>query len=177
MVHDNASQLAEPNAGHSDTKKEPRVFLNERQEGTFICPACNKGVIRDLSRFSGIESAVRLKCKCSCGHVYRVLVERRAHFRKSVNLLGRYFYKRGDGVHKRGLIRVRDISQSGLLFAVNSEPEFKTGDTLTVEFTLDDRDRSEIREEGIVKRIQANMVGIAFQTTDHYGKLGHYLFR
>jgi hypothetical protein len=49
----------------SAQKKEHRIFLNDRGEGTFICPACDKGVIRDLSQFSQARTAVRLKCKCS----------------------------------------------------------------------------------------------------------------
>ena len=45
----------------SGETKEHRVFLNDREEGTFICPACDKGVIRDLSQFSQTRAAVRLK--------------------------------------------------------------------------------------------------------------------
>ena len=41
----------------------------------------------------------------------------------------------------------------------------------------DDEDRSQIREEGIVQRIHSNIIGLSFKTTDHYGKLGQYLFR
>ena len=156
---------------------ERRVFLNDRGEGTFICPACEKGVIRDLNQFADTHTAVRLKCKCSCGNVYRVLVERRRHFRKSTNLVGMFSYTQGRGRPVKGLIRIRDISQSGVRFSVNNIPEFTVGDKLIIEFTLDDDERSQIREEGIVRRIHSNMVGLSFKTTDHYGKLGQYLFR
>jgi hypothetical protein len=56
-------------------------------------------------------------------------------------------------------------------------PEFEVGDTLQIEFSLDDEERSQIREKGVVRRIQSNRVGLEFITTDHYGKLGQYLFR
>jgi hypothetical protein len=56
-------------------------------------------------------------------------------------------------------------------------PEFDVGDKLTIEFTLDDEEHSLIREAGIVQRIQSNIVGLDFKTTDHYGKLGRYLFQ
>jgi len=158
-------------------RKENRVFINDRGEGTFICPACSKGVIKDLSEFSEAQSVVRLKCKCSCGNVYRVLVERRRHFRKPVNLAGMFVYQDGQGHQVKGLIRVRDISQSGIRFSVNSVPEFTVGDRLTIEFTLDDEERSQIRETGRVHRIQTNMIALTFKNTDHYGKLGQYLFR
>lgn len=161
----------------SGEAKENRVFLNDRDEGTFICPVCDKGVIRDLSQFAEAKTAVRLKCKCSCGNVYRVLVERRQHFRKPANLVGMFTFQGGKGQPMKGLIKIRDISKSGIQFSVNSMPEFEVGDHLIVEFTLDDEERSQIREVGIVRRINSNIVGLTFKTTDHYGKLGQYLFR
>jgi hypothetical protein len=178
MVQDaGLQQKSIPTADPTTEKREARVFINDRGEATFICTACNKGVIRDLSDFIHTRSAVRLKCKCSCGNVYRVLVERRHHFRKSVNLLGVLFYAGGKCGQVKGLIKIRDISQSGIQFSINSMPEFKMGDKLTIEFTLDDEEHSKIREEGTVRRIQSNIVALKFNTTDHYGKLGRYLFR
>jgi hypothetical protein len=157
--------------------QEHRVFLNDRGEGTFICPACDKGVIRDLSQFSAIESVIRLKCKCSCGNVYRTLVERRHHFRKPVNLMGTFLFEKGQDKPVKGLIKIQDISQSGIRFSMSSVPVFSVGDRLNIEFTLDDEERSQIREEGIVQRIHENIIGLTFKHTDHYGKLGQYLFR
>jgi hypothetical protein len=172
-----SKQMSPATADRSSEKKEHRIFINDRGEGTFICPACQKGVIRDLSQFSEVQAAVRLKCKCSCGNDYRVLLERRRHFRKSVNLVGMFFYQGDNGNPSKGLIKIRNISQSGIQFSVNSIPEFEVGDKLTIEFTLDDLEHSQVREAGIVQRIQSNIVGLDFETTDHYGKLGRYLFQ
>lgn len=178
MTQDNQGpQSTPPVAKAAAGANEKRVFINDSGEGTFICPACNKGVIRDLSQFSEAPSAVRLKCKCICGHVYRVLVERRRHFRRAVNLAGMFIFEDGQGRSVKGLIRIQDISQSGIRFSVNSLPEFKEGDKLTIEFTLDDEDHSQVREVGMVQRIQTNMIALTFKNTDHYGKLGQYLFR
>lgn len=178
MARGNAlNSWTEKNNGQLPEIKERRVFLNDRGEGTFICPSCEKGVIKDLQQFAETRTVVRIKCRCSCGHVYRVLVERRRHFRKPANLLGTFSYDGGTGRPVKGVIRIRDISQSGVRFSVNSIPDFAVGDRLTIEFTLDDKERSQIREDGVVRRIQSNMVGLAFKNTDHYGKLGQYLFR
>ena len=172
-----SKQKPHATADVSSEKKEHRIFINDRGEGTFICPACNNGVIRDLSQFSQAQEAVRLKCKCSCGNDYRVLLERRRHFRKSVNLVGMFFFQGSKGNPIKGLIKIRNISQSGIQFSINSMPEFEVGDKLTIEFTLDDEEHSQVREAGIVKRIRSNIVGLDFNTTDHYGKLGRYLFQ
>lgn len=88
-----------------------------------------------------------------------------------------FLFQGSKGNPTKGLIKIRDISQSGIQFSINSIPEFDVGDKLTIEFTLDDDERSQIRETGIVQWIQSNRVGLDFQTTDHYGKLGPYLFR
>ncbi len=158
--------------------KVMRVFLNNQGKGSFICPACKKGVIKDLSEIARSTSAVRIRCKCSCGHSYRVLVERRQYFRKDVNLIGMYIQHRGnDQSPLKGIITVRNVSQSGVCFSVNSPPHFEVGDLLTIELSLDDTDRSKVREEGVVRRIESNMVGLEFTSTDRYGKLGQYLLR
>jgi hypothetical protein len=106
-----------------------------------------------------------------------VLLERRRHFRKSVNLVGMFFFQGSKGNPIKGLIKIRNISQSGIQFSINSMPEFEVGDKLTIEFTLDDEEHSLVREAGIVQRIRSNIVGLDFNTTDHYGKLGRYLFQ
>ena len=178
MIEKNATQEPASSAGPAKSAApEKRVFINDQGTGTFICPVCQKGVIKDLSNFRHIKSAVRLKCTCSCGHVYRVLVERRRHFRKPVNLMGRFVFDDRRKRPLRGLLRIRNISQSGVQFTINIEPEFRVGDKLTIEFSLDDEEQSPISLEGVVARIENNIVGLAFDTTDHYGRLGQYLFR
>lgn len=173
----NTHPTAAPRKGAVSGKREMRVFINDRGQGSFICPSCQSGVIKDLSDVVRVKSAVRIRCKCRCGHVYRVLVERRRYFRKQVNLSGLYIHRRGDRPKPlKGLIAVRDISQSGIGFSVNRVPEFKVGDRLIIEFTLDDANRSQVREEGVVRRIQSDRIGVEFTSTDRYGKLGQYLF-
>ncbi len=162
---------------HPPAEEEHRVFINDRGEGTFICPSCDKGVIRDLNAFTNTDSAVRLKCTCSCGNVYRVLIERRRHFRQHAKLVGMFSHRAATGQPTKGLVKILDISRSGLKFSVNSMPEFEVGSKLTLEFTLDDKDRSQVQEVCTVRRIQSNIVGVEFENLDHYGKLGQYLFR
>ena len=89
----------------------------------------------------------------------------------------KFVYQTDQGKSVKGLIRVRDISQSGIRFSINSMPDFAIGDKLVIQFTLDDHEHSQIQETGIVRRIQNNMVGLSFKSIDHYGKLGQYLFR
>lgn len=150
------------------------VALNDQKEGIFICPACNNAVTRDLSKVSHVQTAIRIKCKCKCGHVFRVLVERRRNIRKSVNLVGMCYYNNLGNTQKR-LIKILDVSTTGLQFSINDLPAFKVGKQIIVEFKLDDRERTEIKEKGIVKRIQSKNVGLRFASTERSAKFNLYL--
>jgi len=151
-----------------------RVVLNDQKEGMFLCPTCKKCMIKDLSKVAN-EKAIRIKCKCKCGHVFRAIIERRKNFRKSVELVGACLYSDENGQAKRQLIKIHDVSMTGLQVSVNSLPEFKVGDSILVDFRLDDRERTEIQENVTVLRIQSKMVGLTFESTGLIGKLGLYL--
>ncbi len=156
---------------------EMRVFISDKNITTIVCPKCNNSVTRNLGDVRRIQKAIRIKCQCSCGHEYKVLLERRKHFRKQTNLGGRYLFQSENGNVKKGLIRVLDISQTGLKFKTNSKPELEPGDEITIEFLLNDKAGSKIEKDCVVKRVKGFRVGVAFLTTDHYGPLGSYLMR
>jgi hypothetical protein len=130
------------------------VFLNHQNEATFHCASCGNALTRDLSKVVHVQSAIRIRCKCKCGNVFRVLVERRRNYRKIVNLLGMWSYLDTSGQTQRRLIKIIDISITGLHFSTNSLPEFKVGQKIIVEFKLDNTNNTEIKESAIVKRIQ-----------------------
>jgi hypothetical protein len=159
----------------ADQVKEIRVFLNNKNEGIFICPVCNNRVERDLSDLFSYASEIRLNCKCKCGNTYKAFVERRKYIRKPVNFTGTYTHKKNNGTSIKDAIRILNISRSGMLFSVSNAPDFKTGDRLVIEFRLNEDVESQIREEGIVKRIQLNKVGLQFTSEERYGKLGMFL--
>lgn len=158
-----------------DPVEEIRVFLNGKNEGIFICPACNNRVEKDLKDLYSYKSKIKLNCKCKCGNTYTALVERRRSFRKPVNFTGTYTYQNNNGALKKDSIRILDISRGGMSFSVNNMPEFKIGDRIVIEFKLNEEMESQIREEGIVKRIQLNKVGLQFTSEERNGKLGMFL--
>ena len=161
-----------------DVKDETiHVFLNEQKQGTFLCRRCGTGVTKDLSKIVQVQKAIRIKCKCKCGHVFRVLVERRRNYRKSVDLLGMCTYLNKYGNPQRSLIKILDISTTGLQFSMNSLPGFKVGDKITVEFKLDDREHTQIKENGVVSRILSQKVGLQFLFGERPRKLTLYLMR
>jgi len=144
---------------HGETN---HVFLNENNEANFLCKNCGNGVTRDLSKLLHAQTAIRVKCKCKCGNVFRVLVERRRNHRKTVNLLGMCHYLNGSGQTQKHLIKVLDISPKGLQFSLNDMPRFNVGDKVFADFRLDDRNYSEIQVKGAIKRMRSKNVGMEF---------------
>jgi c-di-GMP-binding flagellar brake protein YcgR len=137
------------------------AFLNNKDEATFMCNNCGNAVTRDVSKFVHAQTAIRVKCKCKCGHVFRVLVDRRRNYRKTVNLLGTCHYLNSSGDNKKSLIKIIDISSTGFQISTNGFPGFKVGKKV----------------KATVKRIQAKSVGLEFIAIDDQQKLAFYLMR
>jgi len=154
---------------------EIHVVLNDKKEGVFLCPACDNSVVRDLSKVVHAKSAIKVKCNCKCGNVFRVLVERRKNFRKVVNLVGMCHFIDDSGQKRKRLIKIHDLSFSGLRFSLNSLPEFRFGDQIIVDFRLDDMERKDVKEKGVVVRIESKIVGIQFTSEDRCRPLKLYL--
>ena len=76
---------------------------------------------------------------------------------------------------------VVDISRGGLQLQLNQAPRFKIGDTIYVEFSLDDQLRTLIEKDVVVRKIDGNKIGTEFLTALHNSNpadkaLGFYLF-
>jgi hypothetical protein len=81
------------------------------------------------------------------------------------------------GQKKKRLIKIHDVSVSGLRFSLNEIPEFRFGDQIIVDFRLDDRERNEVKEKGIVMRITSKIVGLQFASEDRCRPLKLYLMK
>ncbi len=136
---------------------EKKVFMNSNNMATFVCPKCAKAKLMDVSEYKDIQKAVKVRCKCSCGHSYVVLLERRMFYRKETDLSGR-FVNTATGVE--GTIRVRNLSRTGLKFEPEDVSALSPGDPLTLEFWL--ADESRIQKEVVVRTIAENLVGAEF---------------
>lgn len=153
--------------------KEPeKVFIGDNNRATFRCPRCDKSKTTDVSRYKDIQKAVRVKCSCPCGHSYTVLLERRKHIRKNLNLVGTYVYENGQ---EQGRMTVLDLSRSGMKIKLNFKPNMQIGDKLLLTFNLDDAQHSQVQKEVVVRSIHDTVLGVEFTSQEHYDKLGSYL--
>lgn len=157
-----------------------KIFLNSDQTATFVCPKCQKTRLVDVSQYIAQKKMLRLKAKCTCGHTYKVFIDKRQKFRKETRLNGTYKYGPGDSISKEytGEITVVNISLSGLQIKLQSMPRFTVDDILFVEFLLDDQKKSRIQEKVVVKNIKGLYAGLEYVLHKSLNKeLGFYLFQ
>lgn len=156
--------------------EEIKVFANEEGIAIFTCPQCKTAKTADVRRYQHLEKAVRARIRCSCGHRFIALLERRRHYRKQVNLTGMYIMKNG---RVKGPVTVKDLSKTGINFTPWTRTYFEIGTRMMVEFRLDDKQRTEIRKEVVVRTVSGANVGAEFYTIDPqnvYDKaLGFYM--
>jgi len=143
-----------------------KVFVADDNMAVFECPQCKKAKRVDVSRYNDIQQAVKIRVKCSCRHIYNVSLERRKSFRKNANFPGTYTHVLPDYREDKGGITVKDLSRSGLKIKLNVEKEFKPGDILFVEFQLDDKQRSLIKKDAVIKKISGSYLGLEFKSID-----------
>jgi hypothetical protein len=154
----------------------PKVFIAGNNTATFVCPQCGNATTADVAKYASIDQAVTVKCRCSCGNQFDVSLEKRRQYRKPTDLPGMFYFTRPNGEMDKGAMRVKDISSTGLKLKLNVARDFKLGAYLRVEFHLDDKRRTHMDKQVIVRNVNGNYVGTAF-AEDQGGdpNLGFYL--
>ncbi len=142
-----------------------KVFITSKNTATFVCPECGNSTIADVRKYAALSNAVTVKCKCNCGNRFQVTLEKRRQYRKATDLPGMYYYKLANGDTDKGIMRVVDISSNGLKLKLNVERKFTGGERLRVEFHLDDKRRTFIEKDVIVRNVHKNLVGTSFAST------------
>ena len=174
-----------------------KVYLDDNNEITVICPKCKKTKNIDATPFLKNKGLVKLtfrfKCElCDCGHkdcrecketncdksnINIINIERRKFYRKKVNLTGSLLAANG----KRHSIRVLDLSRTGIRTMTLAPHTFKIDQELTVEFMLDDEKNTAVKKQLIVKKTNDKVVDGEFIETDNFDKndkvIGFYLMK
>ena len=155
-----------------------KVYISKNNTATFVCPNCENTTTADVTRYAKMDKTVRVNIKCRCGQSFHAVLEKRRRYRKSTRLPGTYTYKRPDGSLDKGIMRVEDISGSGMKLKLNVGRAFNVGDKITVEFNLDDPQHTLIQKVVVVKNVTAEHVGVAFTGRDGDDpNLGFYLLK
>jgi uncharacterized C2H2 Zn-finger protein len=158
-----------------ESERQTVFVLYPTPEGivTISCPKCN------LSRWVEAKSIKRaseaFSIRCRCGEIFKARVDFRKHYRKEVKLGGIYKNLRTGW---QGKMTVLDLSLGGIAVKTFVEHDFQMGDSLEVNFNLDDKKTSTVTLRVEVVRIQGQYVGTQIRDEDWKKKdLGFYLMK
>lgn len=148
----------------------PKVFVTSNMEATFSCSKCGKTEQKDVSKFMGHKTQVKLKYKCKCQNSFSVILERRRSVRKNVRLKGSLIFQ-----EKTYPITTADLSKHGIKIRLLNQPPLELEDIVTVELTLDDPGKSVVTKDVKIKKLTSDAgIGCEFLSPDHYDAFGKY---
>jgi hypothetical protein len=155
------------------TNQQPRKTFVQGNEAMIVCPECDAAKAISAVRFRHRQKLIKVKCKC--GHLFRVHLEFRRHFRKPTELDGTYDSEAADGVG--GKIKIINLSFSGACFEVRTIHGLEIDQRGSLIFTLDNPKESILFKKVVIKTIIGNRIGCEFVEERAYEKeLGFYLF-
>jgi DNA-directed RNA polymerase subunit RPC12/RpoP len=152
-----------------------KVFISGKSEALIVCQKCGqtKTISADPADVGGKTAQIRCK---NCGNSFKVVFETRSRYRKDTSLEG-HFLRKDKGGDDFGHMVVHDLSMGGMRFEPTGRTVFRVGDLLTIDFRLDDENKSMIRISAIVKSIGERDIGVEFMNLDEHTRktLGFYL--
>ncbi len=152
--------------------KTCKVYVKRDNTALVNCPHCGTARTIYVGKFKGRKDP--LKTMCTCRTAFPVSFEFRNAYRKSASLQG--YYNRLNGPRGYRAMLVRDVSLTGIRFVTLASHNLSEGDEGKVRFTLDDRSRSEIERNVVVRCVANRNVGCEFTKAVPYDRvLGFYL--
>ncbi len=156
---------------NSQEKKKIKIFVDNNNQATVICPVCGHSKQFDVTKFKNLNKTLRSRCKC--GQSFFCTLEFRQYYRKKTKLRGHFTFL---GDYFKHEIFVNNVSWNGIGFSMPSVYDIKIGDMLEVTFTLDDTNKTVICKQVEVKSVHDRFIGCCFTCSQWYDKeLGFYL--
>lgn len=151
-----------------------KVFIGSRKEVEVICPQCDRSLTIPVGRIQSMGKSV--PARCVCGIQFSVIFERRANYRKSTGLLGRFTRTVGSQT-QTGDVVIENLSRGGLCLKLSGQLQFQIGELLSVDFRLDNEEETVIRTQVLIKNIRQDGIGAEFHSLDEHTRklLGFYL--
>lgn len=153
-----------------------RVFITSLKTAKFMCPECRRFKIADVARYMNLDQIIKIRVSCPCGHSFKAILEKRAQYRKDVNLPGSFNHFNDGRLMNKGMMTVCDLSLTGIKLKVNYQYDFSVGDLLEVKFFLDDYQKTVINKKALIQNLNMPFIGSKFPFTEKEDKtLGFYL--
>ena len=149
-----------------------KSFVRENGDAAIVCPNCQK--VKNISVTSFSKRKTRLKVQCSCSQVFKINLDYRQSYRKPTSLMGTYYlYTPSTGTN---VALIKNLSFDGICLEMGGLHPVQTGQRGYINFTLDDKRRTQIKKEFLVQSISGNQIGCKFKKDQAFEKeLGFYL--
>lgn len=141
-----------------------KVHIESNNQGQITCPKCGK--MKEINASHHLILKKAIKVRCSCSHSFKVSLDYRHHFRKSVQLQATLYKLNSDDIVAE--VTVTSLSVSGIGFEAASLHNIYISSRFEIEFKLDDDSDAIIREKICIKRINGFIVGAEFSEQDKY---------
>ncbi len=149
-----------------------KVYVREDNTATLVCPSCKAARNFDAGQYRDKRHTFSVRCRCQ--NLFSVQLDFRRNYRKLTNLVGTYDTVGGGS--GGGILTINNISRSGLGFTVSGIHSIKKGQLLQIEFQLNDKKKTALNKQAIVKRVNENSIGCEFKSISEHDKvLGFFL--
>lgn len=172
----------------------PRTFVRPDDTATITCPACQLVKTLSVGQFRGNRHTISVRC--ACGHRFSVALDFRRFYRKKTTLAGIYDTQALDSIDNKerrtqlsgvytmqapafgsGVMQITNISSGGLQFVTTYDHTIELGQKARVNFTLDDRNHTELTKNVIVQSVNDRVIGCRFAEGEYVEQaLRFYLF-
>ena len=155
------------------------IYTNLSESVTLVCEQCHRS--RALQAAAVKDLPQPLKVRCPCGATFGVNIIIRQFYRKKTRLLGTYVKHdpQTKQILEQGRMVVEDISRTGIGLRTLGRHAILVNEVLSVIFTLDDKQKTDIQKSVRARRIDDRFIGAEFVDHDTYTDtnriLGFYL--
>ena len=140
---------------------------------SIVCPNCGFSKLIPISELPTNHSMVKIGCNCN--HSFTVQVETRKSFRKETALEG--VFKLGGTPKVNLMVTVVNLSIGGVGLEVHKIHGLTVGDKGIIKFSLDDRKKTVMERQIVVRSISDNQIRCEFKEDSAFEKeLGFYLW-
>ena len=137
-----------------------KIYVGQDNKAIIVCPHCAEGKKTSVERFRG--SKHKFNVKCICKRTYKVFLEFREEVRKETLLRGTCINRSQMGTKSE--IIILNISETGLAFSNQDIFTFEEGNDISVEFNLNDEQKTVIKKNAFVRNIRQKRIGCEFET-------------
>ena len=144
------------------------IYANLSETVTFVCEQCHRSKVFKATAVQNLPQP--FKIRCSCGATFEVSIVIRPFYRKKTRLPGTYVKHdvETEQILEQGRIIIEDISHTGIGFRTVLRHTIQVNDVLSLAFTLDDRQKTDIQKVVRVRRIDHRFIGAEFVDHDAY---------